>query len=122
MIGVDSTRYRELIRDQSFFGASPSFLPLEQLSADFPAQQEDFLSPSLADFEEQQAAAELSQDFPSLALFASFEHLASLPPFSCFSSMAFFCSPIVIDDFEFFEEDFMSPRALYLSLDFDIEA
>jgi hypothetical protein len=50
---------------------------LEQLSADLPEQQEDFLSPSLLSFEEQLAADLPAQqeDLPSLAPdFASFEH------------------------------------------------
>jgi hypothetical protein len=41
---------------------------LEQLSADLPAQQDDFLSPSLPSFEEQLDAAlpEQHEDLPSL--------------------------------------------------------
>ena len=52
-------------------------MPLEQLSADFPAQQEDFLSPSLASFEEQLEADFPAQqeDLPSFSDFASFEHV-----------------------------------------------
>ena len=64
------------IQGQSFFGASPSFLPLEQPSADLPAQQDDFLSPSFPSFE--QVAADLpeqQEDLPSLAPdLASLEH------------------------------------------------
>ncbi|MBO73874.1 MAG: hypothetical protein CMD33_01215 [Flavobacteriales bacterium] len=46
---------------------------MEQLSAALPEQQEDFLSPSLADFDEQQEACDLSQvallSFPDFASF-----------------------------------------------------
>ena len=65
-------------KGQSFLVASPSVLPLEQLSADLPEQQEDFLSPALPSLEEQLAADFPAQQeaFPSLAPdFASFEQV-----------------------------------------------
>lgn len=60
---------------QSFLGASPSVLPLEQLSADLPEQQEDFLSPALPSLEQLAADFSAQQEaLPSLAPdFASFE-------------------------------------------------
>ena len=51
-------------------------MPLEQLSADLPEQQEDFLSPALPSFEEQLEADFPAQqeDLPSFEPdFASFE-------------------------------------------------
>jgi len=50
-------------------------LPLEQLSADLPEQQEDFLSPSFASLEQLEADFPAQQDdLPSLAPdFASLE-------------------------------------------------
>ena len=58
---------------QSCFGASPLSLPLAQLVADLPEQQEAlFPLPASAVFEEPQAASDLpeqQEDFPLLAVF-----------------------------------------------------